>query len=141
MRGFLAKHPGEYISIGSSLLLACAAVYFFWFVSEWEPTSDWPKYLLAWLVIGYIAIQLISLLETVLSVRLTGMIDTVMAIIPFVVGLVALVNMAQGTLRLSGFQTQALWLLLATSLLDFIATLWVRFAVNRRTLGIDTTSA
>ena len=43
--------------------------------------------------------------------------------------------------HLSEYQEQALYLLLATSLLDFIATLWIRFAVNRRTLGIDASSS
>jgi hypothetical protein len=97
--------------------------------------------LLAWLVIGYTAVQLITLLETVLSVRFTGIVDTVLTIVPFVLGLVALINLVQGTVHLSDYQIQALYLLLATSLLDFIATLWIRFAVNRRTLGIDTGSS
>ncbi len=138
MGKLFAKHPGEYLSIGSAVLLTCAAAYFFWFVPNWSPTSDWPKYLLAWLVITYTAVQLITLLETVLSVRFTGIVDTILAIVPFVLGLVVLVNTVQGTVQLSGYQVQALYLLLATSLLDFIATLWIRFAVNRRTVGIDT---
>ena len=138
MGKLVVKHSGEYFSIGSAVLLTCAAGYFFWFVPNWSPTSDWPKYLLAWLVIAYIAVQLITLLETVLSVRFTGIVDTILAILPFVLGLVVLVNMVQGTVQLSGYQVQALYLLLATSLLDFIATLWIRFAVNRRTVGIDT---
>jgi hypothetical protein len=76
--------------------------------------SDWPKYLLAWLVIGYIAVQLLTLLETLLSVRFTGILDTAMTIVPFVLGLVALVNTIQGTLHLSTYQVHALYLLLAT---------------------------
>jgi hypothetical protein len=137
----VSKHSGEYISIGSAVLLACAAAYFFWFMPNWNPDSDWPKYLLAWLVIGYIAVQLLTLLETVLSVRFTGVLDTAMTIVPFVLGLVVLVNTVQGTLHLSTYQVHALYLLLATSLLDFMATLWIRFAINRRTLGIDTGSS
>jgi hypothetical protein len=39
-------------------------------------------------------------------------------------------------LRLSAFQENALALLLAMSLLDFVVTMWIRFAVNRRTLGL-----
>jgi DMSO reductase anchor subunit len=141
MGKLFSGHSGEYLSMGSAVLLTCAAAYFFWFVPNWNPTSDWPKYLLAWLVIGYTAVQLITLLETVLSVRFTGIVDTVLTIVPFVLGLVALVNLAQGTVHLSEYQEQALYLLLATSLLDFIATLWIRFAVNRRTLGIDASSS
>ena len=128
---------GELVSISSALLLAGAAAYFFWGLPGWTPTSEWPQYALAWVVIGYLAIQLISLLDTVMNVRLTGMIDAVASIIPFVIGIVALVNMAQGVLKLSFFQANALALLLALSLLDFVVTMWIRFAVNRRTLGLD----
>jgi hypothetical protein len=132
------RHPGELISVVSAFALAGAAAYFFWGAPGWSPQSEWPKYALAWIVIGYLAIQLITLLETVLSVRLTGMIDAVTSIVPFVIGLVVLVNSVQGVLKLSVFQENALALLLSLSLLDFIVTLWIRFAVNRRTLGIDT---
>jgi len=128
---------GELVSISSALLLAGGAAYFFWALPGWTPTSEWPQYALAWVVIGYLAIQLISLLDTVMNVRLTGMIDAVASIIPFVIGIVALVNMAQGVLKLSFFQANALALLLALSLLDFVVTMWIRFAVNRRTLGLD----
>jgi hypothetical protein len=72
----------------------------------------------------------------VVSVRFTGMIDAVVSIVPFVIGVVALINTVQGVLRLSAFQENALALLLAMSLLDFVVTMWIRFAVNRRTLGV-----
>jgi hypothetical protein len=127
---------GELVSIGSALALAGAATYLFWVVPGWTPTSEWPNYALAWIVIGYLAVQLIFLLETVVSVRFTGMIDAVVSIVPFVIGVVALINTAQGVLRLSPFQENALALLLAMSLLDFVVTMWIRFAVNRRTLGL-----
>jgi hypothetical protein len=103
---------------------------------RWTPDSEWPGYALAWIVIGYLAIQLIFLLETVVSVRFTGTIDAVVSIVPFVIGVVALINTEQGVLRLSPFQENALALLLAMSVLDFVVTMWIRFAVNRRTLGV-----
>ena len=53
MGKLFARHSGEYLSMGFAVILTCSAVYFFWFVPNWNPTSDWPKYLLAWLVIGY----------------------------------------------------------------------------------------
>ena len=126
----------EPVSILSAFGLAAAAAYLFWFMPNYSPTTDWPKYALAWIVIGYLAVQLIALLQTVLEIRLSGILDSVLSIVPFVVGLVALLNAAQGHIELSAFQYQALYLLLATSLLDFLITMWIRFAVNRRTFGV-----
>ncbi len=135
------KHPGEFISVASAVLLTMGAAYFFWLLPDWSPSGDAPKYLLAWMVVAYVAVQLLTLLETVASVRLFGLLDSVTAILPFVTGLVALINSAQGVVHLSEFQMQALYLLLATSLLDFIVTMWIRFVVNRRTVGLDVAPA
>lgn len=131
------RHPAEWISILSALLVAAIAIVFFWFMRGWSPASDWPKYLLGWLVIGYFAIQLITLLESAVNVRLSGLIDTIVSIVPFVVGLAVLLDTYRSTTPLSEFQLNALMMLLATTLVDFIVTLWVRFAVNRRTVEVD----
>ena len=44
-----------------------------------------------------------------------------------------------GHLNLSTFQINALATMLAAALGEFLLTVWVRFVVNRRTIGIDTT--
>jgi len=42
-----------------------------------------------------------------------------------------------GHLPFSAFQLNALAIMLAASLGEFLLTIWVRFVVNRRTIGID----
>jgi len=103
--------------------LTCAEILFL-FVPNWSPTSDWPS-IAGMLVIAYIAVQLITLLETVLSVLLPVSWTQYgnPAIRPCLVCLSTWCK-AQCNCRLS---SSGLYLLLATSLLDFIATLWIRF--------------
>lgn len=134
------KHPAEWISIASALLLAAVAVGFFWFSRGWTPNSDASKYLLGWMVIGYFAIQLIALLESAVNVRLSGLLDIIVAIIPFVVGLAVLLDAVRSGTSLSEFHWQALLMLLATSLIDFVVTIWVRFAISRRTIEVEPTT-
>jgi hypothetical protein len=128
---------GESVSMVTSLMLSGAAAYLFWAMPGWSPQGELAKYALAWIVVAYLGLQLFALLDNAMHVRITGVVDTISAVMPFVVGLLALLNMAQGSLRLSGYQENALALLLAVSALDFVITLWMRFALNRRSLGID----
>ncbi len=131
------KHPAEWISIASALLLAAVAVGFFWYSRGWSPDSDTSKYLLGWMVIGYVAIRLITLLESAVNVRLSGLLNIIVSIIPFVVGLAVLLNAVRSDTSLSAFHWQALLMLLATTLIDFVVTLWVRFAISRRTIEVE----
>jgi hypothetical protein len=55
-----------------------------------------------------------------------------------VAGLVVVIEWLIGHLPLSGFQLNALALLIATSLGEFLLTIWIRFVLNRRTIAIDT---
>ena len=81
-----------------------------------------------------------QLLSTSIDSRGIGFVDTVMGLLPALVGVVVAVESGQGILKLSGFQEHALYLMIGTSLLEALITLWVRFTVNRRTIGIDTTN-
>jgi hypothetical protein len=56
-----------------------------------------------------------------------------------VAGLVTATEWLMGHLNLSTFQINALATMLAAGLGEFLLTVWVRFVVNRRTIGIDTT--
>jgi len=57
----------------------------------------------------------------------------------FWAGLVTATEWLMGHLNLSTFQINALATMLAAGLGEFLLTVWVRFVVNRRTIGIDTT--
>lgn len=130
-------------SIGIAVLLAIAGGIFFFRFGNWEPADGGSKlwyYLLAWIVLAYLAAQLIALLATAIDSRSIGFGDTVCSILPAVVGAVVLVEYLQKIIDLSTFSLNALMLMICTSSLEALITLWVRFTVNRRTIGLDTGS-
>ena len=127
-----------YASIGLAIFLALGGAVFFFKFPGWEPQSNTWYYVLAWLVLGYLAAQLIALLSTAIDSRSIGFADTICSILPAVAGAIVGVEALQGILKLSTFQQNALLLMIATSTLDSLITLWVRFTVNRRTIGLDT---
>lgn len=137
-------HPTRRIeafsSIGIALLLSVAAGVFFFRWGNWEPTEGGSKlwyYALAWIVLAYLAAQLVALLLTAIDSRSIGFGDTVCSILPAIVGAVVLVEYFQKYIELSTFALNALMLMICTSGLEALITLWVRFTVNRRTIGID----
>lgn len=130
-------------SIGIAILLAVAGGIFFFRWGNWEPTEGGSKlwyYLLAWIVLAYLAAQLIALLATAIDSRSIGFGDTVCSILPAIVGAVVLVEYLQKIIDLSTFSLNALMLMICTSALEALVTLWVRFTVNKRTIGFDTVS-
>jgi ABC-type uncharacterized transport system fused permease/ATPase subunit len=73
------------------------------------------------------------------QIRALGVLDSIVSIVPFVAALVTATEWLMGHLNLSTFQINALATMLAAGLGEFLLTVWVRFVVNRRTIGIDTT--
>jgi hypothetical protein len=57
--------------------------------------------------------------------------------VPVVVGFVLIIEWLLGHVPLSLFQLNALGLLIATSLAEFLLTIWIRFVINRRTIAMD----
>ena len=126
-----------FASIGVSILLAVVGGIFFFRWGEWEPGEGGSKiwyYLLAWIVLGYLAVQLIALLSTAIDSRSIGFGDTICSIMPAIVGAVVGVEALQGIIHLSTFSQNALLLMICTSALESLITLWVRFTVNRKTV-------
>ena len=135
------KRLEAFASIGLSVLIAVVGGIFFFRWGDWEPGDGGSKlwyYLLAWIVLGYLAAQLIALLSTAIDSRSIGFGDTVCSILPAIVGAVVGVEALQGIIKLSTFSQNALMLMICTSALEALITLWVRFTVNRRTIGFDT---
>jgi hypothetical protein len=132
------KRFEAFASIGVALLLAIAGGIFFFKFGAWEPSSNIWYYALAWLVLGYLAIQLVALLSTAIDSRSIGFGDSVCSILPAIVGAVVGVEALQGIIKLSTFSQNALMLMICTSSLEALITLWVRFTVNRKTVSFDT---
>src|SRR5271167_2113565 len=82
----------ESVSSGLALLLALVGGLFFFRMQGWTPESDRWIYLLAWLVLGYLAVQLIMLLSTSIDSRGIGFVDTVTGLLPALVGVVVAVE-------------------------------------------------
>ncbi len=136
-----AQHPIKrleaFASIGLAILLTIGGGIFFFKFGGWEPTTNVWYYVLAWLVLGYLAMQLIALLSTAIDSRSIGFGDSVCSILPAIVGAVVGVEALQGIIHLSTFSQNALMLMICTSALEALITLWVRFTVNRRTVSLD----
>ena len=84
-------------------------------------------------------LQMLFLLVSATQIRGLGVLDSVLSILPVVAGLVIMVEWILGDLPLSLFQLNVLGLLIVTSVAEFLLTLWIRFVINRRTVGFGTT--
>ena len=131
------NHGEEYISIALALALSVFGAVFFYRFPNWTPTGQFWFYVLPWVVLGYLTIQLVVLLSTAIDSRSIGFLDSLVSLVPAIMGAIIGVNSLQGFVHLSAYQENALLLMIGTSILEALITLWVRFTVNRRTIGLD----
>ena len=124
----------ETASIILTLSVSVLAFLFFKYMPYYTPTDGqtWIWSLPGWLSLGYITIQLWLLLDTALRVRAAGVIGAVLAIAPVMTGIVIGVLWIIGYLSLSGFQLNSLAMLIATGIVEFVSTLWVRHVLLQR---------
>ena len=132
-------HPEEWSSILMSVGVAIGTVVFFWIAPELSPTSHIAWAVPGWIAGAYLVAQMLFLLVSASQIRALGVLDSVLAILPVVAGLVITVEWVLGNLPLSLFQLNVLGLLIATSVAEFLLTIWIRFVINRRTIGFGTT--
>jgi len=130
-------HPEEWLSIIFALGGALLTVAFFWAAPQFEPQSGLAWTIPGWLAFTYLFFQLMLLLVSATQIRALGVLDSIVSIVPFVAGLVTAAEWLMGRLNLSTFQINALATMLAAAFGEFLLTVWVRFVVNRRTIGID----
>ena len=133
------RGSGEGLSTVSSLALAIGGGLFFFLMPGWTPNSEIWLYVLPWPVLGYLALQLIVLLSSAISSHRIGFVDTIVSVLPAIVGIVVEIEYLQGILHLSAFQHNALRLMIGTATLEALITLWGRFTVYRRTIVLDST--
>jgi hypothetical protein len=132
-------HSEEWISILMALAATIGPVAYFWMIPDLSPTSQFTWAIPGWIAGAYLFVQMLLLLVSATQIRALGVLDSVIAILPVVVGLVMLIEWMLGHLALSLFQLNVLGLLIATSLAEFLLTIWIRFVINRRTIGFGTT--
>jgi hypothetical protein len=132
-------HPEEWFSI-----LLCAggtliATGLIWSAPGYEPGASGVVWTLpVWAAFFYVLIQIVFLLVSATQIRVLGVVDSVVAILPVVAGAVSAVEWLLGHLHLSSFQAMSLLALLVAGLSEFLLTLWIRFVLNRRTFAVDT---
>jgi len=133
------KRIEAFTSVGLAMLMTIVGGIYFFKFGEYDPGDNrfW-YYILAWVVLGYLAAQLIALLSTAIDSTNIGFVDIIFAIMPAIIGLVVAVEAGQEILHLSLFSKNALALMICTSALESLITLWVRFTVNRKTTVFDT---
>ena len=131
-RGLSAETSSIILALGVS----AASFVFFKYFPDYSPEQPWVFAVPGWLSLGYITVQLWMLLDSALRVRPTSVIDAVLAIAPVVTGIVCFVLVAVDYLHLSWFQLNALSMLVATGVVEFVSTLWVRNVVLQRGVSV-----
>jgi hypothetical protein len=126
----------EWASILLTLTVSALAFLFFKYMPGYVPDQTWIWSMPGWLSLGYITIQLWLLLDTALRVRAAGIVGAVLAIAPVMTGIIIGVLWVIGNLTLSGFQLNALALLIATGIVEFVSTLWVRHVLLQRGMTV-----
>jgi hypothetical protein len=130
-------HPEEWLSILTALVSTLGSVAFFWGAPSFEPESGLAWTIPGWLAFAYLFFQILFLLVSATQVRALGVLDSVVAIFPFIAGMVTIIEWILGRLPFSTFQLNAVATMLAAGLGEFLLTVWIRFVVNRRTIGIE----
>ena len=130
-------HPEESVSILVAVSGTIGAGAVIWMAPSYQPASGLVWAIPGWIAIAYLFFQILFLLVSVTQIRALGVMDSIIAILPLVAGLVLVAECVLGRLALSLFQINSLALLIATGLAEFLLTIWIRFVVNRRTIAID----
>jgi hypothetical protein len=123
-------------SIILTLSVSVLAFFFFKYFPNFMPDRDWIWAVPGWLSLSYITVQLWLLLDTALRVRAAGVIGAVLAIAPVMTGIIIGVLWIINYLSLSSFQINALIMLIATGVVEFVSTLWVRHVLLQRGMTV-----
>jgi hypothetical protein len=137
-----STHPEEWFSILLALVAAVGAWIYIGYFPTHEPERPVYWIIPVWFGLIYLIVQMAFLLMSASQVRALGVLDSVISIVPLVVGLVmvALAVLVPEKLPLSNYQKNTLAVLIVSSAAEFLLTIWIRFVVNRRTLGLGSPS-
>jgi hypothetical protein len=131
-------HPEEWFSIITTLVVTIVATFVLWKWPDYQPETSGVVWTIpVWVAFLYVLGQIGLLLVSATQVRALGVLDSIIAVAPFVTGVVALVEAGLGHLVFSEFQWITLISVLVAGLSEFLLTLWIRFVINRRTIAFE----
>jgi hypothetical protein len=130
-RSFSAETWSIFLALGITVF---AIIIFL--IPNYTPAYDSIRGLPGWIALAYLTAQLWLLLDSALRVRPTSILDAVLAIVPVIAGIVCVVLWLVHFLPLSWFQLNALAMLTATGVVEFVSTLWVRNVVLQRGMSM-----
>ena len=135
-----STHPEEWFSILLALIATVGGAIFIGYYPQYKPATEagggvaWA--VPVWIGFFYLIIQMTFLLFSASQIRALGVLDSVLAIAPVVAGLVLLVQtIISPTFHLSSYQFNSLAVLIVAGASEFLLTIWIRFVLNRRTIG------
>jgi hypothetical protein len=139
-----STHPEEWFSILLALIATIGGAIFIGYYPQYKPSETGGGVAWAvpvWIGFFYLIIQMTFLLFSASQIRALGVLDSVLAIAPVVAGLVILVQtIITPTFQLSSYQFNSLAVLIVAGASEFLLTIWIRFVLNRRTIGFGSDS-
>jgi hypothetical protein len=136
-RGRASTHPEEWFSILLAIVATAAAMLFIGYFPQYQPNDGGVAWAIpVWIGFIYLIVQLTFLLFSASQIRALGVLDSVLAIVPVVAGLVVLVQLIiTPSFQLSNYQKNTLAVVIVAGASEFLLTIWIRFVLNRRTIG------
>ncbi len=129
-------HPEEWFSILLALVATISAVLFIGYDAQYTPSGNGVSWAVpVWIGFIYLIIQMAFLLFSTSRIGALGVLDSILAIVPVVAGMVILVELILGRFTISNFQKNTLAVLIIAGASEFLLTIWARFVLNRRTIG------
>jgi hypothetical protein len=137
-----STNPEEWFSILLALIGTIAASIFIGYYPDYKPATqagggvEWA--VPVWIGFLYLILQMTFLLFSASQVRALGVLDSVLAIAPVVAGIVMLVQIIISPTfkaNISTYQLNSLAVLIIAGASEFLLTIWIRFVINRRTIG------
>jgi hypothetical protein len=132
-----STNPEEWFSILLAIVATAAAMFFIGYFPHYQPNDGGVAWAIpVWLGFLYLIVQLTFLLFSASQIRALGVLDSVLAIVPVVAGLVVLVQLIiTPSFELSNYQKNTLAVVIVAGASEFLLTIWIRFVLNRRTIG------
>jgi hypothetical protein len=134
-----APHTEEWFSILLALIGTIGASIFIGYWPDYKPNANGVEWAMpVWFGFFYLIFQMTFLLFSASQIRALGVLDSVLAISPVVAGLVILVQVIIGGdfgHKITTYQLNSLAVLIVAGASEFLLTIWIRFVVNRRTIG------
>ena len=133
-----STYPEEWFSILLAIFATIGATIFIGYYPKYTPTEAGVIWAIpVWMGFIYLIVQMSFLLFSTSRSAALGVLDSILSIVPVVAGLVVLVQtLINKDFHLSTFQLNSLAVLIVAGASEFLLTIWARFVLNRRTIGL-----